>query len=931
MHKLRKHAPMLLLLIGLGVLVSAGVAFGADLQQVDVSLAKKSAKALAVTEKGLPAISAVVICFYIFQSFLFRMLSDMSVHKWAVGVVLNIMMFSAFFGGSVSNSVGQFRPKKNATQISHVVTDTYPGTGAKESATPSSSSTKFEVLATMFDNQDETLGSNSFENVAMIQTVTATDHTKWALDMTSTLAEGASSSGSGALGWVSSLFAAGDFGSGAAAPASDTAGDHPQKELYESVTSINSDEAATGLLGGALLYLNNAASSVAGDIGAIYDSKQMEDASKGDEAKVAANDGTTNSRAALHEDIFADSSLNAAAAANQPVTVVTMATYPGGVLEYGRHALNAIANPEKNYHASTVSADQITTALNASDQKPGSINPDTVANMPDPTSTGPGTVFANAKAGGFDGEAEGVHPQYFLRAHGDLQASECSSNSQSAGVRPGGTGSSNTGILNPTSNIPSLPIQTNITQVQASASVFGALSNLASTGVGNLLSSINISIASNAQLNNYVPTISVRTQPTTTAATLTQYDQLIAESQTNGMSHATNCLKTGKQMLTVASAISKKSGDNDAAYHAYLDPAASSSPGALAEAISTLAWSINPVDMSIDTLAAHDESSLENKAAVSDLVHHIVGYVSAIATKGGAASMNTKLPMGQESSWKRPDQKLETLIQGGKDTQAQANAPNADGSKKGFMQKASDAVLGGLQEMIAKYYQFALRLLVVLLAGMPFIALLTQVCIATTVAAFSYSLGMAIIPIWAVMNTGKLFSNGSAGDESYNGISSFPIVTIIVTTACLGAEVAGAKICQGEVAYYLTHITDIFFAQLEAISYAIGVIFTSNGSTSSFDFKQVLTPMMEAVRPFGICAAATIAPMLLGRLLMPGVIAPNGSASMVAGMASSAHEGGAAAVAGKVKAAAGAAVGAAVGGPAGAAAGSKAAGGGESK
>lgn len=918
MRYIRDRAPLLLLLLGISLLITA-TAFGADFQQNDVALAKKTAKGLALTQKGLPAIATVMIVFYIFQSFLFRLISDMAFHKWAASVVLNIMLFSAFFGGSLGNAVGQFRPHKNASQISKVVTDTYPGDGAQESATPSGMNTHFEVLASMFDNSDETLGSEVGGNLAMIQTVTGTDHTKWALNIAAPTTLAASGS-NGVFGWISDLFAAapGDLGIGTTPAATAATTDAPQQELFDSIAEINSGEANTNLLAGSLLYLNNAVASVAGDIQASYDSRQMIDAAQGDEANPAGSSAS----ASLTEDVFAASSISAASAANRPVTVVTMATYPGGVNEYGRHALTAISTPDKHYHAGTVSANQITLALSSSNQKAGKLNASLITTFPSPTATGPGTVFEYAKQGGFDGDTHGVHPQYYLRAHNDLQASECGSNSGSSRIRPGGSGGSGgIGIFNPEANIPSLPILVNTAAITTAASVFGSLSNFATNGNGgDLLTAINGTIQMYSQLNSYAAVKSIAAIPTNTAAgIIARYDQLITDSTTNGMGHATVCLQNGKAMLTVATAISKKSGENDIAYHAYLNPTFGT-PGAIAEATSTLAWSVGKDDASADVLA----SKHENLASVSEIVHHIVGYVSAIGTGGGSASMQTKLPVGQESSWMRPDQKLETLIKGGQE-KANGAALNESGKPKGTMEKIGSAIAGTLQEMIATYYQFVLRLLVVLLAGMPFIVLLTQVCIATTVAHFSYSIGMAILPIWAVMNTGKLFSNASAGDESYNGVAFFPIITIIATTACLGAEVAAAKVCQGEVQFYLTHIVDIFFAQLEAIGYALGTIFTQGSHGNSFSFKQVLTPMMEAVKPFGVCAAATIAPMLIGRILMPGVIAPHGSASMVAGMASSAHEGGAAAVGGKVKAAAGAAIGGAVGGPAGAKAGADAA------
>jgi hypothetical protein len=476
--------------------------------------------------------------------------------------------------------------------------------------------------------------------------------------------------------------------------------------------------------------------------------------------------------------------------------------------------------------------------------------------------------------------------------------------------------------------------------MQAAISLFDTLSTLATTGTGSLESALSTQLNSFANLDNYdisgsfsinshgaiSGTGSISNGNTTiggsgttanggstsvtgtvlgvsgvmASSILHDYDQLIAASSTNGMGHATACLKSGKAMMSIASAISKKSGENDASYHQYLEMA-STTPGASAEASSTLAWHIGGDSASADVLAMTHDS---NEASLNDIVHHIVGYVSAIGSGGGSGAMNTKLPVGQEGSWMRPDQKLETLIKGGDAIASSANNTNADGSKKGLVDQAIAKIGGSLLKALAYYYQFVLRLLVVLCAGLPFIVLLTQVCIATTVANISYALGMAILPIWAVMNAGKLFSSASAGDESYNGVTFFPIVAIIVTTACLGAEVAAAKVCQGEVQFYLTHIVDIFFAQVESIGYALGMVFSQSGQGNHFKMTQVLTPMMEAVKPFGICAAATIAPMLIGRILMPGVIAPHGSASMVAGMASSAHEGGAAAVGGKVKSAA---------------------------
>lgn len=917
------RAPLLQALVILTVLLMASAGYCVEFQQVDVGLAKKTASALAITEKGLPAIATVVIVFYILQSFLFRLLSDLQFHKWAAAVVLNILLYSLFFGGSVSSAIGNVRKGSSTNaQISRVVTDTYPGSGAQESATPASSGTHFEVLASMFDNSDESLASATGDNLAMVQTATAVEHTRWALDMSSTITTAASNATqSSAVAWVSDLFASSTGPNGA--PESTTSkSTAPQKELYAKITEINNDDKGTNLLSSSLIYLSNAVSSVAGDVGAMYDAKQMERAAEGEEATGGAAQNASN--ASNSDDLFAEANISKASLSSSPVTVVTMATYPGGVTEYGRHALSVISNPDKNYHAGTVPAEQIISSLNASGRAPGNMSMNAIKNLPSPTAQGPGTLFDNAKALGFDGDAEGVYPQYFLRAHGNLQSSECGGNASSSGIRPGSNSGSGMGILNPMSNIPTMPIAANTTALEGAAGNFNFL-DIFGGGTGNLMSSLTNMLKSTDQmyskLDGYTPTFSSSTGNLGTVSGISsQYDQLISDSSHNGMSHATNCLKTGKAMLSVASAVSQTSGVNDKLYHNFLESDSSTS-ASMAEATSTLAWGFGKDTASPDIFAA----KMDNEASVADIVRHVVGYVSAIGTSGGSGSMNTKVPTTQETSWKRPDQKLEALINEGQAQAASASQPNADGSKKGMMERAGAAVAGTLKELFATYYQFLLRLLVVLLAGMPFIALLTTSNLAVAVSTISYSIGMAILPIWACMNTGKLFSNASAGDESYNGVSIFPIVTIIITTAVLGAEVAAAKVCQGETMFYLTNIVNIFSAQVEALGYALGIIFTNGSNGPAFSFQQVLTPMTEAVKPFGICAAATIAPMLIGRILMPGVIAPHGSASLVQGMASSAHEGGAAHAGGKIKAAAGAAVGAAVAGPAGAKVGADAA------
>lgn len=887
-------------LVVLALVALAQQGYCGEFAQVDVGLAKKSAAALAITEKGLPAIATVVLIFYLFQSLTFRILSDLSLHKWAGLVVLNIAFLAVFFGGSINSVFGIKRA--NPSQITRVTTDTYPGDGATESSTPTGAATNFEILANAFNGDEESLAADASGNYAMVQTINGTEHTRWALDMSS-VADSSVTTNPGALGFrfLKDIFATSSVESDSGSTSANS--DKPQKDLYNSIAAINSSETETGLLGGCLLYLNNAVSSVAGSIGANYDAKQMARAAQGAEAQSTSGD----TQAWNSSDVFADSNLNIASANSKPVTVVTMATYPGGVQEYGRHALDYIANPDKNYMYSTIPGAQVTAAISSSNQQSGSLQLANVV-LPSPTASGTGTVYDYAKQAGFDGEKEGVYPQYFLRTHAELQSSECNGNATAQGLRPGSSGDTaltalGSSILNPSANIPSLPLQANTAQLQQATSIFGNLNSFGTGNGGVLLSSLLSQLTSlNGEfdkLNSYAPQW---TQSNTQSSSdpiqnaLTQYDQLIADTSKNGMSHATSCLENGKSMLQVVSAINKASGANDTAYHNWLE---GKQTGAMAEAESTLAYRIGNRDADPELFARNVDS---NEASISDIVNHVVGYVSAIGQPSGTGSMNTKVPTTQETSWTRPDQKLQQAADAN-DKSGDAKMQKAKNSDS-WMDKISNtasAVTDFIAATLQNFLQFMLRLAAILFAGLPFLVLLTQVAVATHVAHFSYAIGMAILPIYAVMNTGKLFSQQSAGDDHFQGISFFPIVTIIVTMAVLGAEVAAAKVCQGEVNYYLTHIVDLLAAQIEASLRAVGMILTNGLSGNSFNFKTILNPMLEATRPFGVCAAAVIAPMLIGRIMTPGIIAPHASASMIQGMAGSASQGGAGHIAGVVK------------------------------
>ena len=815
---MRKTLGVLLLILGMATAAiaadpeSSRTVGGVNPSQLGFTLAS-----LKFAGGVMPAAAAAIITFFIFQSFLLTYLTDQQFHKWAIRVIIGILIGTSLLGGSVSQALGLKATRMSNTSISGIHSAKIPTTTGAAVEAEASSATSFEVWANLLHDEDGILAGSIGENTAGI-TRNLDKSTIWLVKNE----------------------------------------DLPE-DMEETISGINEDAEGSDILSNITMFMNNAVTSPIASIFRAYDSQIVADELRSIGAEVPVpKDGNS----ASIEDLFAAAEYGAS---NLNVVVATPSTYLGDNTDHAMFVIDRMQSMDTALAARMGSASANLEAVYSGQPVPSVAAAD---------SSGKNSLIESAKQKGFDAEKEGIFPQYFPRVHHSEYENECQN--ATSGMRS--IEQSIPGMINPCAMINGDPIAKKLfgaisgtpeylTKLNGMANnLFKSVTDFtqanSAEGFAKSVSSSAKSFSALAKFdyNSYMGSCD-SSKFGSFADTTAYFDKMIKDQEEQGQTYLKNCAQVGKSISAISDAMQDVQRTNDDV----VDKMLSGKSATNIERESVYAYVIEN-----DPPNGPGGGSGENLASIESVVRQVTGVMGSIG--GVVASVGKQGGAGGSASVRSPSGSEGTIATIQKTVDGLSKTSKKESNSSSELLKSSAAkfkkwnIMGGITDALQAAIMFVFRLIATYVATVPILLIIAQAAMVKWAATLAYAAGMALIPIWGLFSLGKNFVGASAGDESYGQMAFFPIVTVLVSQVALGAQLGASAIAEAEVT---TFITTILGTMMDFGNALISIALSAgNGGLVGDPFG----PMMSAMKPFGVISAIMIGPIMIARLLNAGVI-----------------------------------------------------------
>lgn len=516
---MRKTLGVLLLILGMATAAiaadpeSSRTIGGMDPGQIALTLGS-----LKLVSKVMPAVAAVIITFFIFQSFLLTFLTDQQFHKWAIRVVIGILVGTSLLGGSVSQALGlkATSSKKSLSGIHSAQIPTTDGTAVEAEV---DLATSFEVWANLMNDETGTLAQGIGENTAGISRNLDKD-TIWLVK-----------------------------------------NENLPEDLRQDLEQLNEDSEGSDVLSNIIVFMNNAVTAPIASVFRSYDSQIVADELRSVNAEVPVS---KYGESASVDDLFAAAEYGASSSG---VIAATPSTYLGSPADQGLFIVNRIWTPETALAARMGSASSIVEALQ---------NGDPVPSVAAPDKSGKNQLVEAAKQRGFDAEKEGIYPQFFPRTHLPEFDKECQNTT--AGLRR--LEGTIPGLVNPCALVNSDPIAKQLFgAVSGTPEYLKKLNGMAgdlfksvtdftqansAEGFAKSISSSAKSFSALAKFDYSSYMGSCDSGQFGSFADATAYfDKMIQDQEQQGQTYLKNCAQVGKSISAIADAVGDVQKAND--------------------------------------------------------------------------------------------------------------------------------------------------------------------------------------------------------------------------------------------------------------------------------------------------------------------------------------------------------------------------------
>ena len=823
-------------------------------------------KALGTSGILVNGFASLIVGYFLVVSFIGVFLGDQQYHKWLAKVVFALLVANIVLGGLFEVPFGGVNAYEKKSTAAKDKNSTISGQGDTEMVFDTSPGKGAAISTAVFPGTDNHVGTTKY-NKATAQIAFETFAAASSGLMDGEFAEVADDNLCAAGGQIVDVTSNTQYQVGVK---------NGNKPTASAVTGSNFK--APGM-NGLITYVYSAVSAVMADIRTANDYKLAVDRAQ------SVIDGIEKfSKFVALDSIATDEEVFAAAQATpmQEVTSPTTEFFPGSAVGYSQFVWRRVSNPDLAISGKVMDAQTLVS------------NSATGENRPAVGVQGTNTFHANAVAAGFDANAAGVKPEYFMRTHTDLFKKQCMSGAPD--LRPGQVASRNDGlgaldpfkvlVTNPATGTPvalagyksaiekmftgNEPIAQFDNIIRKSFGAFDAALAGDVKGTITAANSVYKSYKNIDKLRQEIQTLTGTKTPTTWKGLLAQYDQILSTDSPQ-INANRGCFEMGRSIAQVASAVQQTQRGNSEYYTQYLNLSADPEfTNALVSEV--LAYDLGENDDEDDlAFAVSDSNNAEGGPAGGTLGGVISSAVSHVLTKGAktgvtsATKIKTNTPNAANLDQER-DAELQKTEQGMSETAKQGIF--GTGAAMAVAMKFAGK---GLMQVIGGWFVKAAKLVLI---GMPSIGIVMSYVMMYYGMIFATALGLAFMPLWGIFSIGKLFA-GQTDDLGNTGMPIFPVIATTLSSAIIGVEALSLAVASTQVMGFFSEISNFFLNALVGAG-AIAL------ATLSFSDGMLIDPLpffIAAMKPIGMMVGVGMIPAMFAKLMSASPYSPklNGS------------------------------------------------------
>lgn len=582
----------------------------------------------------------------------------------------------------------------------------------------------------------------------------------------------------------------------------------------------------------------------------------------------------------------------------QKIIAALPTSYPGGPQQYFKYVGSRIFDSSLVHSGATTNVKDIAASISEGR------NPAAVGSQ-----TGADSFAGFAAAAGFDAQAAGVKPEYFLRTHTEMFKKQCMQNID--GLRaeapkpasaPGAPVPAPTPqpAPQPTSGIAALAsldpcgVGVDSPMVSALASAVGAKDPLSqlNSSLQQTASQLFGQLAGMAGSTDLKQIVDLRVPFTSRGSCqrsgsvngmIQQYQQRLSSGADSDNANS-QCLKMGLQLAQVSKAMIQNADQNQAAY----DEALSSSSSYAIEADSVLAIASHTTDTG-DVLAANDpwKSDLGGSALARQMGKLAVTTANVNLGEIGNDGLKMAVDAAPPGAYKNTGAMKE--MQKGLDENAARHAAHEKArDKMDWKARIGDHLLEAGENILAQLKAWAellFKIVAVIFAIPIMMAVMAAFVMMKYVVAAATGISVGLLPLWATLALNRVFHGNSDDGSQEGGIAVFPFLTLMGAPVVNGMLNTMISVSQGAVTDFIrnsaTYIPEMMYSGVQsAMQGLLGV----GGNP--------IATMEAAMVPLGVMAAAAVPVFMASKLLAGQIFAHMAVASAAGGVAGSGQNAG---------------------------------------